>query len=192
MKMFKKLMAVAVAGVMALTVLTGCAGNVVNKKDIVNTMNDVIKYADLGVDVTVEQGSDKLAKDVLAKTAAYAKDHMHKMNWEGEVLTAEEAAVYALWDAEYDEDDDAGIRDAVLPKDTKDQYTLMYTALDEYESKAFKDNQSLVVLVKAMMMNRSVRLNNVEAKAKTITASIATQKIGDTTFLVIVTVQAEK
>lgn len=192
MKMFKKLMAVAVAGVMALTVLTGCAGNVVNKKDIVNTMNDVIKYADLGVDVTVEQGSDKLAKDVLAKTAAYAKNHTHKMDWEGEVFTAEEAAVYALRDAEYDEGDDAGIRDAVLPKDTKDQYTLMYTALDEYESKAFKDNQSLVVLVKAMMMNRSIRLNNVEAKAKTITASIATQKIGDTTFLVIVTVQAEK
>ena len=192
MKMFKKLMAVAVAGVMALTVLTGCAGNVVNKKDIVNTMNDVIKYADLGVDVTVEQGTDKLAKDVLAKTAAYAKDHMRKMDWEGEVFTAEEAAVYALRDAEYDEGDDAGIRDAVLPKDTKDQYTLMYTALDEYESKAFKDNQSLVVLVKAMMMNNSIRLNNVEAKAKTITASIATQKIGDTTFLVIVTVQAEK
>ena len=191
MKMFKKLMAVAVAGVMALTVLTGCAGNVVNKKDIVNTMNDVIKYADLGVDVTVEQGSDKLAKDVLAKTAAYAKDHMHKMDWEGEVLTAEEAAVYALCDAKYNEDDAAGIRDAVLPKDTKDQYTLMYTALDEYESKAFKDNQSLAVLVKTMM-NRSIRLNNVEAKAKTITASIATQKIGDTTFLVIVTVQAEK
>lgn len=192
MKMFKKLMAVAVAGVMALMVLTGCAGNVVNKKDIVNTMNDVIKYADLGVDVTVEQGSDKLAKDVLAKAAAYAKDHTHKMDWEGEVFTAEEAAVYALRDAEYDEGDDAGIRDAVLPKDTKDQYTLMYTALDEYESKAFKDNQSLVVLVKAMMMNNSIRLNNVEAKAKTITASIATQKIGDTTFLVIVTVQAEK
>ena len=190
MKMFKKLMAVAVAGVMALTVLTGCAGNVVNKKDIVNTMNDAFKYADL--DVTVEQGSDKLAKDVLAKTAAYAKDHTHKMNYYDGVVTAEEAAVYALCNAEYDEDDDAGIRDAVLPKDTKDQYTLMYAALDEYESKAFKDNQSLVVLVKAMMMNNSIRLNNVEAKAKTITASIATQKIGDTTFLVIVTVQAEK
>lgn len=189
MKMFKKLMAVAVAGVMALTVLTGCAGNVVNKKDIVNTMNDAFKYADL--DVTVEQGSDKLAKDVLAKTAAYAKDHTHKMNYYDGVVTAEEAAVYALCNAEYDEDDDAGIRDAVLPKDTKDQYTLMYAALDEYESKAFKDNQSLAVLVKTMM-NRSIRLNNVEAKAKTITASIATQKIGDTTFLVIVTVQAEK
>ena len=191
MKMFKKLMAVALAGVMALTVLTGCAGNVVNKKDIVNTMNDAIKYADSGVDVTFEQGSDKLAKDVLAKTAAYAKDHTHKMDYNGNVLTAEEAADYALCDAEYDEGDDAGIRDAVLPKDTKDQYTLMYAALDEYESKAFKDNQSLVVLVKTMM-NRSIRLNDVEAKAKTITVSIATQKIGDTTFLVIVTVQAEK
>lgn len=190
MKMFKKLMAVAVAGVMALTVLTGCAGNVVNKKDIVNTLNDIAKCSEQ--DFTVEQGSDKLAKDVLAKTAAYAKDHTHKMDEDNDVFTAEEAAVYALKDATYGEDDAAGIRDAILPKDTKDSYMLMYTALDEYQSKAFKDNQSLVVLVKTMWQENMVALNNVETEGKTATASIATQKIGDTTFLVIVLVRAAK
>ena len=50
MKMFKKLMAVALAGVMALTVLTGCAGTI-NKKEYVNVMNDLIKAS--GEDYTI-------------------------------------------------------------------------------------------------------------------------------------------
>ena len=39
MKMFKKLMAVALAGVMALAVLTGC-GTSVNEKEIIKIFND--------------------------------------------------------------------------------------------------------------------------------------------------------
>ena len=40
MKLFKKLMAVALAGAMALTVLTGC-GSVVNERELVATLNDM-------------------------------------------------------------------------------------------------------------------------------------------------------
>ena len=39
MKMFKKLMAVALAGVMALAVLTGC-GSTLNEKELIKQMND--------------------------------------------------------------------------------------------------------------------------------------------------------
>ena len=42
MKMFKKLMAVALAGVMALAVLTGC-GSSVNEKEIISMINDIQK-----------------------------------------------------------------------------------------------------------------------------------------------------
>ena len=42
MKMFKKLMAVALAGVMALAVLTGC-GTSVNEKEIIKIFNDTLK-----------------------------------------------------------------------------------------------------------------------------------------------------
>ena len=41
MKMFKKLMAVALAGVMALVVLTGCASNAVKTKEILANLNDM-------------------------------------------------------------------------------------------------------------------------------------------------------
>ena len=106
MKMFKKLMAVALAGVMALTVLTGCAGTI-NKKEYVNVMNDMVKAA--GKDLTVEQGSDKLN-------------------------------------------------------------------------------------VMKMAIENRCKLNEVDEEklGNTATASIATQKIGDTTFLVIVLVRAAK
>ena len=40
MKLFKKLMAVALAGALALTVLTGC-GSVVNEKELFNIMQDM-------------------------------------------------------------------------------------------------------------------------------------------------------
>ena len=39
MKLFKKLMAVALAGAMALTVLTGC-GSVVNQKELFSVIKD--------------------------------------------------------------------------------------------------------------------------------------------------------
>ena len=42
MKMFKKLMAIALAGVMALAVLTGC-GSSLNEKEIIKQMNDQLK-----------------------------------------------------------------------------------------------------------------------------------------------------
>ena len=43
MKMFKKLMAIALAGVMALAVLTGC-GSSLNEKELIKQMNDELKY----------------------------------------------------------------------------------------------------------------------------------------------------
>lgn len=185
MKMFKKLMAVALAGVMALTVLTGCAGTI-NKKEYVNVLNDLIKVS--GKDYTVEQGSDKLAKEVLAKVEVYAENHNR-----GEMRTKTAVAYDVLQDLTYRDVDDADIIKAIVPDGAKDQYTLMWTQLNDYESKAFKNNESAVNVVK-MAMGNSCELNEVDAEklGTTATASIATQKIGEATFLVIVLVQAAK
>lgn len=185
MKMFKKLMAVALAGVMALTVLTGCAGTI-NKKEYVNVLNDLIKVS--GEDLTVEQGSDKLAKEVLAKVEVYAENHNR-----GEMRTKTAVAYDVLQDLTYRDVDDADIIKAIVPDDAKDQYTLMWTQLNDYESKAFKNNESAVNVVK-MAMGNSCVLNEIddEKLGTTATASIAAQKIGEATFLVIVLVQAAK
>ncbi len=185
MKMFKKLMAVALAGVMALTVLTGCAGTI-NKKEYVNVMNDLLKVS--GEDYTVEQGSDKLAKEVLAKVEVYAENHNR-----GEMRTKTAVAYDVLQDLTYRDVDDADIIKAIVPDGAKDQYTLMWTQLNDYESKAFKNNESAANVIR-MAMGNSRELNEVDEEklGTTATASIATQKIGEATFLVIVLVQAAK
>lgn len=182
MKMFKKLMAVALAGVMALTVLTGCAGTI-NKKEYVNVMNDLLKVS--GEDYTVEQGSDKLAKEVLAKVEVYAENHNR-----GERYTKTAVAYEVLQNLNHR--DPADIK-AIVPKDAKDQYTLMWTQLNDYESKAFKNNESAMNVMKMAMGNRC-ELNEIDEDklGTTATASIAAQKIGEATFLVIVLVQAAK
>lgn len=182
MKMFKKLMAVALAGVMALTVLTGCAGTI-NKKEYVNVLNDLIKVS--GKDYTVEQGSDKLAKEVLAKVEVYAENHNR-----GERYTKTAVAYEVLQNL--DHRDPADIK-AIVPKDAKDQYSLMWTQLNDYESKAFKNNESAANVIR-MAMGNECELNEVDEDklGTTATASIATQKIGEATFLVIVLVQAAK
>ncbi len=182
MKMFKKLMAVALAGVMALTVLTGCAGTI-NKKEYVNVLNDMIKVS--GKDYTVEQGSDKLAKEVLAKVEVYAENHNR-----GERYTKTAVAYEVLQNLNHR--DPADIK-AIVPKDAKDQYSLMWTQLNDYESKAFKNNESAANVIR-MAMGNECELNEVDEDklGTTATASIATQKIGEATFLVIVLVQAAK
>ena len=54
MKMFKKLMAVALAGAMALVVLTGCASDALNKKEIIAQLTDEtngrIVYSEISAD----------------------------------------------------------------------------------------------------------------------------------------------
>ena len=58
MKMAKKFLAVALAGVLALSVLTGC-GNSVKSKDIADSLTK------MGVKVEQDDGVDKIAKETL-------------------------------------------------------------------------------------------------------------------------------
>ena len=74
--MFKKLMAIALAGVMALAILTGCA----NYKNMVQMMNDASER--YGYGLTVKEDSELTKK---AKTLA------EKIEAEGKDLTAEKA-----------------------------------------------------------------------------------------------------
>ena len=70
MKMFKKLMAVALAGVMALAILTGCA----NYKNMVQMMNDVSERERYGLTVKEDYELTKKAKTLAEKLEAEGKD----------------------------------------------------------------------------------------------------------------------
>lgn len=65
MKMAKKFLAVALAGVLALSVLTGC-GNSVKSKDIADALNKMgFKVQNIDIKVEQDDGVDKIAKETL-------------------------------------------------------------------------------------------------------------------------------
>lgn len=65
MKMAKKFLAVALAGVLALSVLTGC-GNSVKSKDVADALNKMgFKVQNIDIKVEQDDGVDKIAKETL-------------------------------------------------------------------------------------------------------------------------------
>ena len=79
MKMAKKFLAVALAGVLALSVLTGC-GNSVKSKDIADSLTK------MGVKVEQDDGVDAIAKETLkAIEAIIAADSANKITLDNAV-----------------------------------------------------------------------------------------------------------
>lgn len=126
MKMFKKLMAVALAGVMALAVLTGC-GTSVNEKEVIKIFNDTLKTtAALGAldkkDVKIE--SVKADSDMKAKAQSVAKIL--------ETDVKDDSTLNSQRVAKADE-----IKKAVAGDDTTNQYLVGYAPKVKYDSKLY-------------------------------------------------------
>lgn len=186
MKMFKKLMAVALAGVMALTVLTGCAGTV-NKKDAIAYLNDTKALAEYDVK-TIEAGDSALAKEALSKVKTYAENHANK--YETEVTYATEALRSLSYSSEAYRDV-AGIIKAIVPDKTEDAYYLAYAIVPELKSKEMQNQRDYMIAQE--LEDNIVELNGVDENlGDKAVASIASTKIGDDTFVVVVFVQAKK
>lgn len=176
MKLFKKLMAVALASVMALTLLAGCA-TPVNKNELVNIMNDSKVYERYGIK-TVEEGSNALAKEVAQKAKTYVENHNNS--------TADAAFIYARSAS----NDIAGIR-SIVPKDTEDAYYLAYTRVTRLQSEEYKSNPAMLAM---QGLSSLYSLNDVDETklGDKAVASITTQKIGDYDYMIVVLVQAKK
>lgn len=175
MKMFKKLMAVALAGVMALVVLTGCAGDVVNKKEILAQLNDSAKG---GITYT-EESTDKADKVIaLAKKAYDETEDDEKTNFD--INKALFGTYY------YMNPDVAAVSKALGVTDkTKDQYIVRIAEVAKRDSEYFQKHSTALTLSTAS----SVRLNNVYASGNKATVSMNTVQLGDTEYLVMVIVR---
>lgn len=131
MKMFKKLMAVALAGVMALAVLTGC-GSSVNEKEVIAVINDAIK-APLGKVVEDETGeknveitfkaADSELKNKTKAVAGIVEEKIGEKDTIDTILTSKKEAII----------------DALAGKDRKDtnMYIVSYATKVKYDSKLF-------------------------------------------------------
>ena len=160
MKMMKKLMAVALAGVMALTVLTGCSS--VNEKEILAILNDVLKTP--LVESRLEENEIKEFKaadaEVNNKTNAVAK-----LINEAEVAEGED-----IEDVIYNLNEEDKIENILVGENDTNRYMVGYATKVSYDSKlfnTFKDGLDVVELLLNAAGNKYNELESREAKDAT-------------------------
>lgn len=130
MKMFKKLMAVALAGVMALAVLTGC-GSSLNGKELIKQMNDQLTYTSM-VDPSFKNYKEfKADKEMDAKAETIAKKVAEKAKTQAEIVTVLKS-------------DD--VKNILVGKDDTNLYEVSYVKSVSFGSKYYKTNKDMVDL----------------------------------------------
>lgn len=149
MKMFKKLMAVALAGVMALAVLTGC-GTSVNEKEVIKIFNDTLKTT------AALEALDK--KDVKIESVKADSDMKAKAQSVAKIMATDEKTTWKeQFNAKMTE-----IQKAVAGDDTTNEYMVGVAPKVKYDSKLYNTLDSgidaLSIIVNSMTFN-SVKKN---------------------------------
>lgn len=171
MKMFKKLMAVALAGVMALAVLTGC-GTSVNEKEIIKIFNDTLKTT-----AAVEAMSKK---DVKIASVKADSDMKAKAQSVAKILATDvkdESTLKSQRVAKADE-----IKKAVAGDDTTNEYLVGYAPKVKYDSKLFNSMDTGIDAVTIIV--NSDRFNEVKGDSdyEEIDGAVSLIGFADTTI----------
>lgn len=177
MKLFKKLMAVALAGAMALTVLTGCGG-ALNKADLIELLNDFtqgkITYTDAGAkqaDAVIE---------LLQTKYDQASEEEKKTFDPREVLFGREANKPKVQQE---------LRGALGISETeKDTYSVSIGQVKNYNSQYAKENQTALLFM-SMMQNGSKNTTTISGNGMIsdhATISVDYVTFGDAEYFVIV------
>lgn len=174
MKMFKKLMAVALAGVMALAVLTGC-GSTLNEKELIKQMNDQLTVNSMTNSSYKGFKEFKADKEMDAKAATIAKKVAEKAKTQAEIDTV-------LASAE--------MKEIVLGKDDTNVYMISYVKSVSFGSKYYKTNKDMVDL--GVIENNATRyydstaLVGRETKDAVVGVGFADVTVGDSVYTIVV------
>lgn len=169
MKMFKKLVAVALAGVMALAVLTGC-GTSVNEKEVIKIFNDTLKT------VAAEQALAK--KDVKIASVKADSDMKAKAQSVAKIMATDEKTT---WKDQFKEKC-SEVQKAVVGDDTTNEYMVGIAPKVKYDSKLYNTLDSgidaLSIIVNSVTFN-SVKENT---KYEEIDGAVSLIGFADTTI----------
>lgn len=174
MKMFKKLMAVALAGVMALAVLTGC-GSALNEKELIKQMNDQLTVNSMTNSSYKGFKEFKADKEMDAKAETIAKKVAEKAKTQAEIETVLKS----------DE-----MKEIVLGKDDTNVYMISYVKSVSFGSKYYKTNKDMVDL--GVIENNATRYYNStalvgrETKDAVVGVGFADATVGDTVYTIVV------
>lgn len=174
MKMFKKLMAVALAGVMALAVLTGC-GSSLNEKEIIKQLNDQLK-ARAAYGTTDENYKEfKADKEMGAKAETIAKKVAEKAKTQAEIETVLQS-------------DD--VKNILVGKDDTNVYKVNYVKSVSFGSKYYQTNKDAFDLAKirtnAKLHYDSTALVGREVKDAVVGVGFADATVDGSVYTIVV------
>lgn len=174
MKMFKKLMAIALAGVMALAILTGC-GSSLNEKELIKQMNDQLTLTSMSNSSYKGFKEFKADKEMDAKAATIANKVAEKAKTQAEIETVLKS----------DE-----VKNILVGKDDTNVYMVSYVKSVSFGSKYYKTNKDMVDLSviqqNAEQHYDSTALVNREAKDAVVGVGFADATVGDSVYTIVV------
>lgn len=199
MKLLKKLLAVALAGVLALTMLAGCSDSTaLNEKDFVEALNDLDYQSTRLVHVeTITTGDNTLAKQALGRIKDYAEANPKLYP---NLTTTEFLFLKTIRDIAQGGKDPAGVQE-LLPATTADTYYMYFLRLDEFQSREYQQNRAAHAAELLLYRGQGGSILNSpkltpswapDQYSTTATASIATETINGHQYLVVIFVQAAK
>ena len=199
MKLLKKLLAVALAGVLALTMLAGCSDSAaLNEKDFVEALNDLdYQHTKLSYVETITAGDNTLAKQALGRIKDYAEANPKLYP---NLSTTEFLFLKTIRDIAPGGKDPAGVWE-LLPAATTDTYYMYFLRLDEFQSQEYRQNRAAHAAELLLYRGQGGAILNSpaynpswspEQYSTTATASIATETINGHQYLVVIFVQAAK
>ena len=180
MKLFKRLLAVALAGMMALTVLTGCSS--VNEKEFVAILNDALKTP-LAASYVARIGIKEFKaadSDVNHKTAAVADIVRNAEVKEGEGID------------EVLEAKRADIKKVLVGENDTNMYFVSYATKVTYDSKLFQtfdDGLDVVEVFKNMERNMFANeelMDGREMKDATVLVGFTDVNVNGKTYTLVV------
>ena len=183
MKMFKKLMAVALAGVMALVVLTGCASNAVKTKEILANLNDMgqgeFTLEDAGeADAVKAIGVLKEFKAKEAYKDKTVEDMIRYYNIDGELRVKDQAVAEAL-------------KAKLVVTVGSEDVIVSYAKVNDYKSATFTEAQ--YKLMAYQLDANHMYIDGVNGETKdTGKISMKVDTIGDNTYVIAVIRVAKK
>ena len=174
MKMFKKLMAVVLAGVLTLTVLTGCGASF-DKKELVAIFNDRGARTGFNKVEYTDAGTDQADKIIPLVQKAYDE------------TDADKKVDFDPMEALYNEEDHAytEVKKALgITDETKDQYSFNIVKVRQYNSQYNQDHATMMLAAEITSTCRS--LNRVNADGNKGTVSMNTVNLGGNEYIVVV------
>ena len=174
MKRLRKLLGILLTGVMALTLLAGCAGTAsLNEKEILATIKDYYKVSGYG---DIETDTANYAKKAAAAIKTYYSDPEKDQTLSVEELVAS---------ADHYSEDVAEIAAAVIPEGSTDIFYLNCIAAEPYMVPSLKAQQNMLI-AQSLLFSGSSQLSRSDRSGDKVFLSLCTETFNGKTYIFLI------